>query len=276
MLGFNEILHKKAKRWQIYLSASVVFVLIVLLYAFAYRAELSLYVWNTWGVAPEYALTHHPENAVLLFQTGNYYFNVYGDDVYDLNKAERYYIEALQTDPMVFGPWFQLARISFLRGQFALGLYRINKQLELHPPFPAAFYVRGLIYGFDGQYKKAQADFEHYLAEYKPESPWGHNDLAWFYYMEGDFSTAADVAARGLEHTPDHPWLLNMLGIALMNDGRLEEAREPLERAYEESQKLTEEDWASAYPGNDPAIRAESLAFMRETIRRNLESVVGE
>ncbi len=244
---------------------------------FLYRAEVSKYAWNTFRVAPEYAVTQNPDDAGLLMDVADYYFNMENEGAYDLTKAESYYVQALQSDPDVSRAWYQLGRISFIKGQFATSLYRLNKQEELHgDAVPEVHYVRGLVYGFEDKYEEAEAQFRYLLQNYDAENPWTHNDLAWTHYMQGEFAQSRDVAKRGLTYTPDSPWLLTMYGLSLLHTGQRDAARLVLTRANAEAEKLTTEDWARAYPGNDPAIRAESLAFMKQKTRENLTLVNGD
>lgn len=254
--------------------ALVVFTLVLM---YAYRAPLSEYAWREHRVLRDVALALNPSDAMLRINVGEYYFNVHDEGAYDLALAEKYFIEALQVDPNVHGAWYNLGHLSFIQGNFASAIYRLNKQIELHGHrIVGTYYLRALTYAFDQQYEKAIADYEYQLSEVYPNDPWGLNDFAWVYSMTGDFEKALELAEEGLAWAPENPWLLTTAGVALMNLDRYEEAASYLERAYEHALLLTEEDWGRAYPNNDPAIRSESLAFMQETIRKNLELARGE
>lgn len=251
---------------------------LALLFLYAFRAPLSEYAWREHRVLRDAALALNPKDAMLRVNVGEYYFNVHDEGVYDLALAERYFIEALQIDPNINWAWYNLGHLSFIRGDFASAIYRLNKQIELHGPHEAqgAYYIRALTYAFDQQYEKAIEDYHFFLSEVNPVSVWAMNDLAWVYIMKEDFEAAYETAKRGLDIMPENPWLLTMAGVSLLNLNRNEEAVPYLEKAYERSLTLTESDWGRAYPNNDPAIRGESLAFMRETIRKNLELARGE
>lgn len=88
----------------------------------------------------ELSLAINPDARFTLY-LGNYYFNVYGDGVYDLVRAEKFFYKALELDPRVPDAWHQLARIDFLRGKFRSALDKINWQIELHgDSFMASYY----------------------------------------------------------------------------------------------------------------------------------------
>ena len=81
------------------------------------------------------------------------------------------------------------------------------------------------------------------------------------------------ILEEGLETKPNHPWLLNMYGLALMNTGNPEGALKSFHMAREEAVKLTTYDWGRAYTGNDPAIWPEGLAEFRSAIEKNIALV---
>ena len=81
------------------------------------------------------------------------------------------------------------------------------------------------------------------------------------------------VTERGLSTHDQHPWLLNMHGLAHMNLGNLTEAKQAFSRAKEAASKLTPEDWGKAYPGNDDRLYATGLDEFRAAIEENLRQV---
>lgn len=239
------------------------------------RADISEYLWREHRVMRDVALAMNPDDAWLRVNIGEYYFNLHDEGAYDLERAEAFMIAALQIDPDINWAWYHLGHISFIKGDFASAIYRLNKQLEIHGPNAAAgtYYLRALTYAFDGQYEKAAEDFTYYLEEVRRDT-WGLNDLAWVYTMMGDYEAAYTYAEEGLAIDPEHTWLLTTAGVALINLERYDEAVVLLEKAYARSLELTETDWGKAYPNNDPAIRPESLSFMRETIKKNLDLAI--
>ncbi|MCW9054900.1 MAG: tetratricopeptide repeat protein [Candidatus Pacebacteria bacterium] len=209
-------------------------------------------------------------SATQTLEIGNYYFNVGGEGVYDLERAEFYFEKALEIDPEVPDAWHQLARIDFLRGHFVGALYKINKQIEVHGDgLMSSYYIRGLILGYMGRYDEAEKDFLTFLA-WDPENWAIYNDLSWVYFSEGQYGRSAEYARKGVELHPNNPWLLNMFGMSLVNLGQREEGHVVLHEAYDRAQELTESDWHKAYPGNDPRVAREGLQNILDTISRNL------
>ncbi len=208
-----------------------------------------------------------PPNAQALFERGNYY---YGGGAYDTAKAEKYFRAALALDPMLQGPHYQLARIYFVQGDFYTAENEINKELDLHPDFKRSYYVRGLIYGYSGRLAEAEADFKQFL-KWMPDSWAGNNDLAWIYFQEGKYAEAHDTARVGLTIAPENPWLLNALGVALLNLDDKKGAKEAFTKALAVIGSMNEKDWGVAYPGNDPSIYGEGFSKMKVSIQQNLQ-----
>ncbi len=215
---------------------------------------------------PQLAVLMHPTDAGIYFSIGNHYFS---DEAYNTQKAVRNYRLALQFDPSLQGPHYQLARIYFIQGNFTDALYEINRELAQHPEYMRAHYTRGLIYGYIGDLERAASDFEAFVT-WKPDSWAGHNDLAWVQFQQGRYADAAETAQRGLAITPDNPWLLNSLGVAQLNLGLKEDARVAFTKAQRIAETMAPKDWGVAYPGNDPAIYAEGLDKMKSSLTENL------
>ena len=70
---------------------------------------------------------------------------------------------------------------------------------------------------------------------------------------------------------PSNPWIQNTYGTALMNVGRLAEAKIAFEAAKLTADSMTEADWGVAYPGNDPSIYGKGLKAMQKSIDDNLQ-----
>ncbi len=234
--------------------------------AVAATPERGMFVWSNTRLAPLATLIS-PRDAGLRFTIGNYY---YGGGAYDTKKAETYFRKALELNPLLQGPHYQLARIYFVQGDFYTAETEINKELELHPDFKRSHYVRGLIYGYSGRLAEARAEFKQFL-KWKPDSWAGNNDLAWIYFQEGKYAEARDTARVGLTIAPDNPWLLNALGVALLNLDDKKGAQEAFTKALAIVDSMSEKDWGAAYPGNSPAIYGDGLAKMKESIEQNLK-----
>ena|SRR3989344_342674 len=252
------------------LKISAVCALLVMLAVFITTPPdaLARSIWRQTHIAPLATLLV-PNDASLRFEIGNYYF---GGGAYDVDRAQGYFEKALAIDPEIAGAHYQIARIHFIRGDFYTAVDEINKEIKLYPDFKRSYYVRGLIYGYAKEPDKAIADFKTFL-EWKPESWAGHNDLAWVYFMEGDYKNSADTAREGLVYSPNNVWLLNSLGVALLNEGKLAEAKEALTKAQAVAEAMTPADWGRSYPGNNPSVYGDGLDAMRASIKRNLDLI---
>ncbi len=207
-----------------------------------------------------------PHDAQLHFEIGNYFF---GTGSYDTEKAMLYYGRALELDPDLPGVHYQRARIHFIENRLYDALQEINIEIEAFPENTRSYYVRGLIHGYSDRLKSAAQDFETFLAS-NPESWAAYNDLAWIQFQRGEYAAAVETAQKGLLRMPGNPWLLNSLGVAQLNLGHKEEARDAFTTALRVVETMTQEDWGVAYPGNDPAIYAEGLEKMELSLKQNL------
>lgn len=215
------------------------------------------------------------EDAYSLFQKGQSYFG--GSAGYDLAAARAAYEEALAVDPRVDGlAWYQLGRIDFLEGKFNDAVQKFTKQyayfgdrvVPVHYLLGLAYGYRARAQGFSSDWILAESEFKKFLA-LEPDSPWARTDLAWIYFSQGKYADIKPVVEEGLATHPDHPWLLNMYGLALMNTGEKERAHKYFLRAEEEAQALTTAQWGAAYPGNDPNSWQQGLDEMRAAIAHN-------
>lgn len=215
------------------------------------------------------------------FVLAQYYFNADDDPdgPYDIVKARYYYEQAILANPRAYdSAWYQLARIDFLEGRFNNAIYKFEKQLEYFKDvLPQAHYMLGLTYAYRAKegggvedWDAAAKEFEQFL-RYKPYSPWARTDLSWIYFAQGKYEEMLPVLEKGLEYTPDSPWLHNMYGLALMNTGDREGAREHFEQASISAAELSIEEWGLAYPGNDPSMWEVGLASFRAAIEENLQ-----
>lgn len=258
--------------------AMIASTIIVATYVSVERSRVADSAWN-WLHADAIAYRLDP-TAERALEIANYYFNWYGDGAYDLEKAKFYYREALKRDPHINTPWYQLARIDFLEGKFRSAIYKVNKQIALHsdpadPFYDRAHYVRGLTYGYIGRYKRAEADFLGLIERHGDHSHWAYYvDLGWFYFSEGKFEALKEVSLTGVRHYPDNPWVLSNLGLAHLNLEEYDEAERVLNFALREANKLSIDDWQSAYPGNDPALADQGLREMIAAIEGNVALAV--
>ena len=215
------------------------------------------------------------------FELGQYYFN-HGDQAdgkYNLEKARQFFGEALEKNPEGNKlAWHQLGRIDFLEGEFDEAIYKFEKQIEYFgDQIPNVYYMLGLTYGYQARdtgyeiaWQNAEENFIKYLS-YDPLSPWARVDLGWIYFAQGKYELMVDLLEVGLTYHPDNPWLLNMYGLALLNTGEPDKARQYFIWAQSAADQLTIEEWGESYPGNDPDVWGRGLGEFREIIAKNIE-----
>ncbi len=165
---------------------------------------------------------------------------------------------------------YQLSRTYFIKGELYTSLFEAKKELELYPQNKRTYYILGLTYGYLGQEEEAIEAFSSFIEAY-PESWAARNDKAWLQFRIGDIEGALLTMAP-VTHL-ENPWVLNTYGTLLLNSDRLLEAKEVFLHAEAVVQKITADDWGSAYPGNDPRIYETGLTGMRTSIEENLQIV---
>lgn len=256
-------LYKKKSFWK------GCFFLVFILFLFFYKKEsLTLFFWQKFRI-PHFAVVSPIKDSVTNFQIGRYYFN---SKNYDLSLAQYFFERSISIDPNLPDVKLELARVYFIQGNFSGATELITEEINQHPENAKAYYVRALVYGYTNQLDLAEKDFIKFL-EFVPESWAAHNDLAWIYFQKGDFYNAANTAVAGLESAPNNPWLNNSVGVSLMNLGDKEGAKKHFKLALDGFNELTPEEWGSAYPGNDPRLYEIGLESVRDSVRKNLETL---
>lgn len=198
-----------------------------------------------------------------------------GDDAesYDLDTAKYFYTQASDIDPKFPNAYHQRARIEFLRGNYDEALALIEQEIATRgDDAPSAFYVRGLIKGFNGDYAGSAEDFAHYL-RLDPSNWAAVNDLAWALLQQDRPQSALARLEAALPVWPNNPWLLNMHAVALFEAGRLDDAAASANAALLAMENTTEQAWLVANPGNDPLVGAEGFNSLRQAIEANIHSI---
>ncbi len=232
-----------------------------------FRVPESYFVWQRFGLET-IAGALNPNDANLFFEIGNYYFG--HGKTYDVQKAKKAFAAALRLRPDFPEAHYQLGRIHFIEGKFIMALAEIRETLRFAPDFKKSYYMYGLINGYAGDLDEAVYGFNEFIK--RDDFNWaGYNDLAWIYFKKGDYQKTKETAKAGLQYAARNPWLNTVYGTALLNLGEIEKAREVLQIALEESEKMSEKDWGKAYPGNNPTIYKQGLEEMRSAIRHNLD-----
>ncbi|MBI5470080.1 tetratricopeptide repeat protein [Candidatus Kaiserbacteria bacterium] len=206
------------------------------------------------------------------FAYGERHFNATDPAHYDLVRAENFF-EKAAIDLSLPYVNHELARISFLKGDFAKALAQIDLQISLHgTTTPNSYYVRGLIEGFMGRYADAVKDYKTYI-EADPTNWAATNDLAWVLLKDKRPAEALVAIDKVLPLWPHSAWLLNSRATALFELGRLKEANAAARAATEAIKNVTEADWLQAYPGNDPLIAQQGIAAFKKAVEENMHTI---
>lgn len=164
---------------------------------------------------------------------------------------------------------YQLSRVYFIQGSLYASLDEAQLELRTYPDHTQTYYILGLTYGYLGRTADAIDAFTKYI-ETHPNTWAGRNDKAWLQFRTGDIAGATETiepVARNFKYTP---WVQNTYCALLINQDRLTEAEEACINAKVAIDKMTEEDWGHAYPGNSPQIYKNGLESMKESIGKNL------
>ncbi len=207
------------------------------------------------------------------YDYGVVHFNASDPSDYNIDLASDYFYTAAALNPKLPYLWHELARISFIEGDFIKAMTQINIQIAQEGDnTPSSYYVRGLIEGFMGDYPAAEDDYAHFY-QLVPINWAGANDYAWVLLKDGKPQMAAQVVESVLPYYPQNPWLLNSDAIALSEMGDATTARERLETASQSVADLTPLDWSIAYPGNDPNVASQGLAQFKQAVQDNIHTL---
>lgn len=177
---------------------------------------------------------------------------------------------------------FLLGRIYFVENKLDKSIENYTKSIGLKPAFKESYYGRGLSYGFFGNIflDEAENDFKKYTHIAEEEflktgrygyGVWaGYNDLAWIHFLQGDFEKAEAVAKQGLKISSENPWLLNMLSVSLIEQGKCVEAYPIIQKAKNLADKMLTEEFGEAYTGDNKNWWSKGLEQMKKTINENL------
>ena len=238
---------------------------VVVLFALMYSPSVK-------GVYENAALFIDP-SAERAFSYGGAHFDASHPDMYDLDRATYFFAEASEINPEYPYLHHQIARIAFLKGDFTTALREIDKEIELNGAKHAnAYYVRGLIKGFKGDYAGAAEDYEVFLRKY-PKNWAAINDYAWVLLKDDRPRDALVALDWGVMSWPENAWLHNSRATALFEVGRIEEAAEAAAEAARLVDSVTEADWLDAYPGNDPLIAPQGIAAFKKAVAENMHTI---
>jgi tetratricopeptide (TPR) repeat protein len=206
---------------------------------------------------------------------------------FNQNKIAIYFLEnfSLQDNNsnknFGFTNLYLLGRIYFVEGNLEKSADYYTKNILINPGHKESYYGRGLSYGFMGKYfiNNAKADFSKYIELEQEEfsrtgrhayGAWaGYNDLAWIYFLEGDFKKSEEVARDAIEFSLNNPWLLNTLGASLASQNKCDEAPMYLKMAEESINQVTIEEFGQAYSGDSKSIWPLGKEQLKNSILEN-------
>lgn len=239
----------------------------------AARDALARVVWLKLH-QPSVAISLVRKDVALAMLMGNYYFNgTIGASVYEPDIAERAFRKAVAINPNILWGHYQLARVLFTQGRHDEALHEINAELKANPGNLRSLYVRGLIFGYQGNLVNAENDFRRFV-EWSPMEWAGYNDLAWILSKQRKYAEAEETIRAALEKVPDadnNPWLWNSLGVAYLNQAKYQQALDAFTKAGDLASKLSPSEWSRAYPGNNPTSAESGLTVFRNAIAENLQ-----
>ncbi len=199
---------------------------------------------------------------------------------HDNESAKSNLLKSVQLDSKNAKAWFYLGRLNFVTNDLPDSETNYLKSLELDVWNEQAFYGLGLTYGYLEDYAKAEDSFKKYIeiGEIKKKEGgqvpglWaGYNDLAWVYFLQGKWSECENTARYALDNVGTNPWLLNMLGSALLEQDRKVEARKYFIEAKKYAEKISPQQFGEAYSGDNKKWYPQGLENMKKTIQENIE-----
>lgn len=219
-------------------------------------------------------------NKYTLNNLGKFFFLT----LHNNNFAEKLLLHSTQLNKQDEGGWFLLGRVQFVQNNLQDSVISYTKAKDLNPENEQIYYGLGLDYGYMGPlyYDLAAENFQMYLdiidqklkdGRYSapPSGHWaGYNDLAWVYFLQGNYGKCESTARLGLSKYTN-PWLLNMLGACLLNQERKEEAKKYFLQAQQYASNMTSEQFGEAYTGDNKEWHAKGFANMKKVIEENIE-----
>lgn len=128
----------------------------------------------------------------------------------------------------------ELAGAYFAQGQSSTALDEVKLALNLNPSLPEAWNMRGLIYASLGDATLADESFQRALQLAANDADSLHN-YGWFQCQNGRYVEAESLFARALVQPQyrDSPRTLLAQGVCRARAGKLAEAEQVLQRAFE-------------------------------------------
>ncbi len=158
----------------------------------------------------------------------------------------------------------QLANALYRRGDYKGGLAEVERALTISPNLAHAHGVRGATLIFSGRLKEGLAALERCIRLDPRRSAARLNQIALGFYFSREYEAAIEAAKRAIRSFPDYPSYYRWLSAALGQLGRIEEAKEALEKAIAIAPAAF--DMYAREP--PPWMRPENHAHMIEGLRK--------
>ena len=117
------------------------------------------------------------------------------------------------------------------RGDYEGGLAEAERALTISPNMAGAHYAKGASLVSAGRPKEALAAIERSIRLDPRRSAVRFNQIALALYFTGEYDAAVDAANRAIRSSPNYPNPYRWLAAALGQLGRIEEAKQALEKA---------------------------------------------
>ncbi len=147
-------------------------------------------------------------------------------------EVEPLLVAALAVNPDSLTLLNMQADLYLRKSQFVQALPAYTRLYELQPQDPATLLHFGYCLEQTGAIEKSVALYRQAIA-HKPDFMEAHVDLSGVLWRVEDFEGALVHAHKAVELAPLHPYAVRILGTALLNLNRLDEAQAQLRRALE-------------------------------------------
>jgi adenylate cyclase len=150
-----------------------------------------------------------------------------------LDQAPRLAQKAIALDPLSAAGYVGMALAQSWQGDHEGGLTAARQALAISPNYAGAHHALGRALLFSARPQEALEAIRKAirLDPYDPLQPLRSLSIAIAHYLLREYEAAVDAAKQVLRSYPDHPLAYRWLAAALGQVGRLDEAKEALEKA---------------------------------------------
>ncbi|THD58993.1 MAG: tetratricopeptide repeat protein, partial [Bradyrhizobium sp.] len=146
---------------------------------------------------------------------------------------------AISLDPLQPGVHLLMGWVLFYRGDCAGASAEVRQALDNSPNYSGAHHLLGVVLLFSGSPREGLEAFRESL-RLDPLNPSRHLVLVQIviaHYFLREYDAAVAAAEEAIRFFPEHPWCYRWLAAALGQAGRLDEARQTLQKAITISPK---------------------------------------